>query len=327
MPLSYPYVSVDEVFGDRTGVPFNAFGPRQYTRRFRVVVADKAAGEVAVCYAPGIPRPFALYFNSEQTEWDPFALLIRLSATEENKDDWQSWIVTCEYSTEAPPNGQPDAPGYPSLGTGAAGGAANNPELQPPNVGWDYHEQARVFEKDLDKKVVVNSANQRFTPVPTVESGYYVLTIERNELKFDRVKAEKYAWSLNVTDFLGAKKGQVQCYPPIARQQYLGTMKYFRTTYRLRFVPPDKEAWQPEILDQGLCKIEQDKNSPNFGRPVPIIRGPHKVTQPVLLNGKGDEGDIIIRPFGVFEPVPVYLKFKAFKYEDFAKLLEGGVGG
>ena len=358
------FVKVDELFQERTGVPFNADGSRDYTRKFLVVVKRKGLSAATVCSAPGLPLPWSSYIAGSDedgiTEFDPSALLVRWDAAPQTKDDWQNWIATATYSTRIPAGGQPtEGGGAQSLGNKQKG-SGNNPEMEPPEVDWDADVQQRSPLYDLDGYAFVTSADQPFYPAPQFEYANAVLTITRNELGFNWKTAMEYAFSVNKEKVLGADPECVLCLPPRAKWMWRGTQGYYRVTYKLRFgaLKDDGtlEKWQAVILDAGTMKRER-RMIPNpaaavpgqpaqiphplFGKPVPIYKpGGQAVTTPVLLDGRGNEAPLMIarKPNG--DPIiddetgkelkrqkPTFLTFRIRRKVSFRTLFQRGVSG
>jgi hypothetical protein len=327
-PAIYYEGPADELFSGRTGSPFNMDGHRDYTRRFRVRTKDKRLSTIAVCSCPGLPLPFSPYQSGNGLEYDLAALMTGMTAAEENDDDWASWVITATYSTRMPEGGQPTGDG--AYGDpGSAQGGQNNPELEPPEFGWDFETLQKALSKDLDKKAYLNSANQPLTPAPLFDIAYPVLTMSRNELAFDDKTATKYAYAINSDVFLGYKPEQAQCLPPSAKRVYRGNIQYWRVNYRIRFsvTLPDGSllSWQPEFLDQGLMQTQNNPAAANVGQPVPIIKYGHPITQPVMLDGSGRELLPIALVFGIaVMPPPVYLTFRNYRKTAFADLFNRG---
>ena len=329
-----PYVKVAPIWSGRTGRPFSASGEREYVQKFRVVVDDVRVAGVAVGAAPGIPRPFSPYIQVDGVEYDLLALCVEIIAEQEKDDDWQTWVVTCRYSTVMPRGGAPVFAGYPT----GSGGSHNNPELTPPELEWDFETAQQAVHRDLDGKPFLNSALSPFTPAPSIEVAFPVLVMTRNEIGFNAAKAVQYAYAVNSDKFLGADPETVLCYPPRARYQFRGALSYWRVTYRLKFNTHSyeenksendpaagkttvKDTWQPKYLDAGTMRIDTNPASKFFGRPVQIMRGVAPATTPVLLDGKGneaprnDDGTITEH----------YIKFRTRRKLSFATLIVGGM--
>lgn len=358
MPNQSLIRNVKELPYGRTGVPFDATSThRNYLRRFRVMVNSPLAGPVTVCFAGDIPRPFSPY--STDGESDLLALCIGIDANQEHDNDWQSWIVNCKYSTDVPLTGP-----YDFLSPDGQGGDQNNPEHEPPEISWDWEIEQRALAKDLDGKPIVNSATQTFTPAVTFEIGHAILNYTRNEVFFDAKRANKFCYVTNSDVFLGCPPGTVLCYPPRASRVFKGKMNYWKVHYKFRFGRQLEdgtfETIQPVLLDQGMCRLVNGKekqfvkvvgggalgallgagaNVPIL-EPVPILgRGGIPITQPVMLDGKGQPArgkwvkvqvPVPIGPGGAllmvdqelkFTPEPVYLPFRIYRKEKLNKIL------
>jgi hypothetical protein len=297
---------------------------RAYTQKFQVFTDSKTTGPLAVMFAPGIPRLYAFYVSFGATEVDTLALCRDVYPVQDPAD-WSVWEVTCQFSTlplgPTSAQGQPSDGGDPSKGDGAS----NNPELEPPVVRWGWHEKEEAFVKDANGKDVLNSAKQPFDPAPTVERGWRVLYFERNELSFDPDAMDKYSYALNSDNFLGAKQKEVLSKPVTADAVYKGPLRYYRVKYEFHFRkrPPIENpgqvfpgaTWSRDILDQGLCKLSLTAG-PNFKKPVPIIRNGQPLSQPVLLDGAGQE----LTPAALAASGPQYISFQPYLATPFAPL-------
>lgn len=331
------YAKVDEITPGQEGTGFNVdFRKRRYIRQFKVIVKDKRLGPIDVCYAPGIPLPYSFYFTKDGMEWDLYALCVNISAKRESSDnDWQNWIVTCEYSTDIPFS---DIPVFPKTGGSPRGGGKkqegdqHNPELQPPKIYWDWEIVHEAPARDLRGKPFLNSARQPFTPPPQFEYARRVLHVERNERAFDPNLAEEYAFAVNSDPFMDYEPGQAQCLPPKAEQIRYGPIFYHRVHYAIRFKPREArddgsiDTWQPELLDQGLMRLPTPHNvavGPNLppGTPIPILRLGHPITQPVCLDGSGQPK----QPNEAGEIEPEYLQFIIRKKKPFKRLFVRGL--
>lgn len=349
---------VEELPFQRDGTGWNAKGPREYVRKFLVMVTDKTLTAAEVCYAPGIPLPFAPFVSIDGKTHDIAAFNVHTSAAQPDQKDWQRWIVTCQYSTDMPAAGQ----GSSSQGTPAQNQGQNNPELEPPEIDWDFEVVQHALPSDLDGKAFLNSARMPFSPTPTFEQAFAVLVYSRNEMVFNRKAAAEYAFAINSDRFLGAAPGQAQCLPPKAHMVTKGQWTYWRVTYRIRFRDDEDvveflagpnplapgfgpqtihtkrspRTWQPQFLDQGLCQLTPIPFSSPIGgspllgvvdedslpkEPVPIRKRNVPISQPVCLDGSGKEAKQDPKTGKV---TPVWLKFRVYKEKPFAKLLMRG---
>lgn len=302
MPITLYHQELHKLIDDREGMPFSVRGVREYTKRFRVVMTNRTADSLIVCSCPGLPIPYSSYYDFTDIGdlvYDLFALMVEMRA-EQDQDDEYLWIVTCKYSTEMPEGGKPAFPGYPTtVGGKTAGGAANNPELEPPDINWDFEEATETVLEDLDGQPYTNSANQPFLNAPPVLDGRPVLTYTRNELYYSAAKASEWGYTVNSLPFLGFPINTVLCMPPTARMAWRGPLVYWRVTYKFKVGRKYYSAsgnsvyyrqWQPRILDAGTCRLDSNPASPTFGQPMPIfLPGGVPASTPQLLNGLGQQ--------------------------------------
>lgn len=232
-PTPYPYLGyANEIIKSNQGTVFDASDiyKREYTKTFRVRVADPRVGPETVCRAPGIPAPYTPYASAGNFEYDLSAVVVGLEAAKEVETDWQNWIVTVKYSTELG-NVKSDF-GFPSK---KDGGTANHPELEPPVLDWDFEVVKEAMPTDLNGRPFINSAGDLYEPAPQIDVARPVLHLQRNQLDFSPVKAQQFAFALNNKMFLGQYPYTAQCYPPKATQKQLGGLIYWRVTYKIRF--------------------------------------------------------------------------------------------
>lgn len=315
---------------DREGTPFNALGEREYTVSFLVEVKIKTTNELVICNCPGLPLPWSPH------PADLAALCVKLRAKRRVKGEWRFWTVTANYSTKMPEGG----PQIGKVAEGDNGGnsrsPSNNPELEPPDIEWDFETATRAPEFDLTGKDFVNSAMQPYTPARTIEYADSVLMISRNENDFNRDLAAKYSYSVNKEKFLGARDGSVLCLPPKAKLMNRGPISYYRVSYRLKFgelLPGGAHRrWTPlEILDAGLMQIKQQAGEPGKFILVPCLTGGVPASQPMALDGKGKQlhPRIVVGVNGEpdkFVLDKVYNKFNIRRKTDFTALLRNGLG-
>ena len=316
LPDNPYWVSCDELFEDQ-GVVYEYGRQRNYTRKHLVIVKEKALGPVAVGLCPALPKPGSVYVHSGDLtpsipiEYDLVAIMTRQSAARKSNDggDWPHWIVTSEYSTNI--QSRQDIP--------SIGNNANKPEEDLAEIDWDYETAHEAKQFDLDGNPFLNRARQPFSPPFTTEVDYPVLTISRNELNFDYNKASMYARSLNDSTFLGAPPGCVQILPPKSKQKNIGRIRYWRTTYRLRFrakqrnngyTIPLTQQWIAGLKTGGgymeykLNPITDEYEWTMFPAPINMPDS----WQPTLLNAGayklGRAGEV--EPAAVNKPIPIF---------------------
>lgn len=354
MPSVSDFKSIKETYdGTRSGMPFRSDGSRDFVRKFIVKVFNTSLGADAICQAPGLPLPFSPYVCEDGAEFDLAAVMVEISAVPADPASRKVWIVTCNYSTRVPEGGVPEFTRMGSIFTGTQ----NNPDLEPPEIDWDFEVVQRAPIRDLDGEAYVTSANQPFIPAPQFEAARNVLVYTRNELDFSRAYASQYNFALNSDTFLGAAPGTAQCLPIRAKRMHRGRLAYWRVTCRIRFglakykestnkvqgssnsgllsatgglgalapEPPatELESFQPEILDAGTLEIQKTLGIPWYKHPVPIWRHGVQVSAPVLLDGAGS----VSLPDADGKIKPHYRKFRQFQSQPFARLITAGLGG
>lgn len=336
---------VEELDTEHTGTVFNALdGHREYVRKFLVRVKDKRLGPLAVCTAKYLPRPWSSYMSKDGLEFDLRALAQEIDASQPDKTDWAMWVVTVKYSTKMPPGGIPTTPGWPTGPGGVGGhgkGAANNPEMEPPEERWESVEIQRAWPVDLDGKTFTNTASVPLNPAPTVEVGMPVYVLTRNELDFNYETAAKYSFAVNSdVIFGGAKPGTVRLRPPVAVKQYKGDYEYWRVTYRFEIFIPFKadfgdgevviqKDWQPVYLNMGLSELKiRPKEGGGLGWQVVPIEAPggRTISEPVFLNAVGQKKDPVVDKDGNQVVRPEFVYRRVYRSLNFKRLIEGGLG-
>lgn len=331
MPVidGHPYFkSCEELISSGGGTAYTIEGRREYVRKFRVVTKAKDMGAISVCLSPGLPMPGNIYLTPR--EYDLLALAVEFSAEREHQDDPFVWVVSVRYSTQMPPGGFPEIPGFGDSPTGAA----NNPEAERPEIDWDYEVVDEAPHADLDNKPFVNACDKPFKPAPTFKVCYNVLSITRNELGFNKDTASKYAMAVNSDKFAGCPPGTVLCYPPKAKMMFRGTIAYWRVSYRLKFGyivdDGEDEDWIPEGAELVGRRSMQPRilnSGAQFFKEVPVAGGP-----PPKLTTNFEEGgssQVLLTPDGLRLPregKPNYRKFRVYRSISFADILTRGAG-
>lgn len=333
LPTNPYFVSCDEIWEGRSGTPFDVSGNREYIRRFRVVARFKSMEALAVCLCPGLPLPGSLYvipgpegMNLPSTAFDLRALAINYNARQENDDDWQNWTVDVKYATFMPPGGFPGTYG----GSATSPGAQNSPELEPPDIEWDYEVVQIAPFRDLDGIAFKNAAEDLFDPAPQFPVAYPILSITRNELEFNAYKAALYAFAVNKEVFMGCEPETVQCLPPKAKAVFRGLDRYWRVSYRLKFSyliddptdgdyklgtngqPTGMRKFQPQIINEGTRAREV-----SGGKPTLALTLDSGLPTKRLLDQEG-----LLKPLG---EKPEFVKFRMYRRLSFTDLIVQGL--
>lgn len=212
-------------------VVYSMEGHRSYPRQFRVGVKVQGLSPITVSRCPGIPIGGSFYVGLDGSG-DVLAILRDIKAAPERQDDWQYWLVTCNYTTDLRGN-QLQTPD-----------SQDRPELERPSVEWDEETmQYANWFKDRKGMYIGNSAHMPFSPPMSFPLAYPVLNITRNELNFNVTRAGDYAYAINAGNFLGYPRGCVQCMPPKAVQTWKGSYRFWKVTYKIRFSPV---LWMPK---------------------------------------------------------------------------------
>jgi hypothetical protein len=334
-------LSVGEIYAGRTGTPFAAGGPRNYVRKFRVRVNpddidNRKMTDVDIVEDGRVPKPYAYYRSTyDGSQVDRLALCIKLVAEREHSDDWQTWIVTAEYSTEMPENG----PDFAWRFGNNRDGPQNQPELEKPVVEWSRVTKMVARPYDLTGRPYLNTAGQPLTPAPQRRVTNQVLLITRNFLEWNPMIADQYTDVLNNQECLGYPPGFVLCTITGVKDKWRGPLRYARVTFSLELAYPDPDAvphvdpvtdntfylegHQPSHLNAGFYQLAPASSPPDGqpgpvlpSRPVPIYRDGVRVSSsPALLDAWG----VALPPDGA----PVWLNFEDFRYNDLSPIVEG----
>lgn len=344
----------EELVESPSGTPFSMDGNRTYTKKFKLIANVKNVDPIEACLGPGVPRQWSPYYSYDKRVNDPLALLHTISAERESKEDWQVWIVTCQYSTERPNREIPSDQQSGNDPSNNSNGSNNNPEREMPEYEWDAHEENIAIPYDMDGNTFVNSALQPFKPAIPIRTISPVFIMTRNENNVTREFLSTYSMSINNDTFMGAPPGFCLCETIKAKMQFKGPRQYWRATYRLKFhwlLDPDNQKifqilkdlfvgknkqinqpgnavfdvenspFQTWILDQGVSELKQvNILGVPVPIPVPIIPVP---AHPVLLDGLGKRA---VRDPKTGQIPPTYLKFKTVKDKSFAKLFKNFKG-
>lgn len=303
-------------FDSGAGQPFSADNVREYTKKYKIGTKIKEyANCIAIVKAIGLPTPYYPYISSDGVHVDPCAFAVRIRADPLDPEDWQWWVVTVDYSTLLPEEGANFYTQWPTNLTGPQ----NNPWQKRPKLRMEFEDTTEAFPFDLNGKAYVSSAGQPFTPPPTRPWKHTVLVFTRNmptQMVTPGIIGQ-YNNCTNNQTFLGQPQDCVFCNFLPGDLRYMGRIPFYEVTIRFKletrsFQDPNsmtpgnptgnlkRRTWQPLFLDQGTEKKVLNPAAYLAFRTVPITRGPNIVTQPVLLDGAGDElqpdADGVMRP-------------------------------
>lgn len=176
---------------------------------------------------------------------------------------------------------------------------AENPLDRPAVYSWDSVTYQKVVAKDKDDQAVVNSAGERFSPLPTMDDNRPVLRVERNEATFNESRAIDYQDAVNTDMFRGFDPGQAKVAKITGTTAYENSVFYWQVTYEIHF---RREGWRLEILDEGTYTTTA------LGVKLLFFDVRGQIMQSGLLDGHGNEladgSDPVFLPFDVYKKRP-----------------------
>jgi|GEM_PF-3598808 len=180
---------------------------------------------------------------------------------------------------------------------------------RPSILSGSWEEIEESYFIDVDGKKVVNSAGDRFDPLPKRKNGNLILQITKNFEAFDAPGYDLLKWTTNAVAL--TIKGTVypiDCLlfcPPTVQETYEvmagTTYHYFAVTFRLAL---DSNGHLDTFEDRGLYEFGYEPGVGDVGR-VPILdEAQMPVTVPRAIDGLGhaaadaaDVEEITFRPY------------------------------
>lgn len=155
-----------------------------------------------------------------------------------------------------------------------------NPLTRPPDIDWGGEVQSEVMYKDLDGTAILNSAKDRYDPMPEREILGGCVTITRNETANPATSIETYSLTTSSDGYGGtadiAKMGVIT-----ARKTYENGIPYWQVRYPISF---KRDGWRYKVVDNGHRKLTGDgkrrRIHDDVGQTSPV---------PCLLDGAGGE--------------------------------------
>jgi hypothetical protein len=267
------YIESVERLPDESGGYSDSFA-RDYVSNYHVVTRNENIGPIRVEFAPGIPRVGDRYESLDGT-FDPLSRCRKVTPKRDSNSICE-WIVTCEFSTQAPvglgsdPTGANQRPG--------SQGGQDDPTQWLPKRRWDAEEMTLTLRKDRQDRYSINTAGDFFDPLPTYQAVVPVLHIERIQSTFDSEDAADFAYAMNEFAFLWADPKQAQMKPITAEEIWIGNTLYWRVRYAIRFIMDWPYTWEHYILNAGFREIRSgarmpilDANGQQVANPVPLF--------------------------------------------------------
>ncbi len=263
---------------------------RRFTRSYRVIAKHAKVPVLNVIKANGLPKygeGFIINVDGEPIVADTSVAVVEKSATMQQEDNYNVWIVTVFYD---------------SLGS---------PTMLPWDVSWDYATEQVAAVREIDDppdyvgSIIANSAGDPFDPPIPKDRNRSVLTISRYTNTFSSRKPRLWKDKVNLLpvtiDFEEHEIGTLKVKSVNAVREVVNLTAYWKETV---IVECDPDGWTHKILDRGFRVL-----SPS-GQPIiykdEFGRAP---SQPIPLDGNGHK-----LPTG--DP-PVYLEFLVYERKDF----------
>lgn len=295
----------------------DADGHRSYTMVYQVesdslnVEPDIVEDAVGIAYYAPYPTDLA-------------ARLKRKTVSQEGSELYFHQVVL-EYDTRpSAADAGTVTPGEPGSAPAEAGANAGQtpPNLRPWVLKWGSVQSERPLESDLDGNAVTNSANQKFDPPIMIPVAMTTLSITAFRLQAQSDKIQRFLNKVNSRTFLGYPKYHARCTDYQITSQYEQGAYYWQVDVTITFKEPGSvvgpdSGWNPvRVLDAGTAEYSDPDGSGRKYRSIVDAMG-QPVSQPVPLNGDGEKAT----PAFLADNGPVYLKFRAYKEDDFAQLI------
>ncbi|CEF48257.1 unnamed protein product [uncultured bacterium] len=270
---------------------------RGFTAKYRVVTDDANDGPYTVMKSAGFkfgdrynPGPaseadrstFATSFNCDAVDGDPCL-----------------WIVTVGYGPwDANQVGNPDA----------------NPLNNPIDVSWGFREYAEVLTRDLNGRLVRNTAGDPFDPPVEYDDPRLMLTVIRNEPSLPLTMLP-YRNAINSDPFAGFDPYFAKALPIQAKNLWHQDAGwYYEVTYQFEFLVPkiggNVDGYRKKILSQGYRAI-----SVVSGKQYHVTYKGIPVNSPVLLDSNGFTLGLYSDPYFIDTPAYPELPFSAFGFD------------
>ena len=140
---------------------YDAKNIRVWNELWRVQTNDPLDGPATVVNYSGLPALFAPYESGNDS--DPYALLVSKKPREEGEGH-KSWIVACEYRSDA-----------------ISAEVGSNPLTDLVKYSCGFDQFSEIARQTSFGQRIINSVDQVFTPPPEVDQSRPVYIVQRNE--------------------------------------------------------------------------------------------------------------------------------------------------
>lgn len=303
-------VSITDVRGNRS-LSWSGQGGRSYSQQLRVITDDPTMGPRAVAKALSfkVGASYVHPITTTATEWDYGNYLQGFDLKEEG-DDGKQWLCTLNFG----PFNWTEQGGAT---TEAASEGQTDPFKVPIKVSFGTAKYEREITRDMRGKPMVNSVGDPFDPPMKRDDSRGVLTLVRNEPRFNAQYVQTFKDTCNQDIFLMIYKANtVKCADVTAEREYQADWGYYWVvTYQFEIresITLDDgtvvaDGWNELVLNKGLH--EWDTTGPS-GSKTNILIGSAPVTTPVPINADG-----------FYDPanLPFYRAFQVYPLADFDK--------
>lgn len=247
---------------------------------------------------------------------DPLCRAVDLTANHIG-DDYGKWEVVVTYTSgnastgggTFTPRDQRERAAQARRQSETGQPPSTNPTERPISISWGSTEYQEALTHDvIDTRAVLNSAGERFIPVPMRTLSIRTLTVEANFLQYDPVATWYYENTVNDAVWYGFPEKSVLCKSITAQLDLAGNQPYAKTTFVFWIRYP---SWELSILDAGYNQL-LDVLTPildKYGQPV---------ATPQLLDGQG----ALLTPGA--DPVFIEPPYNQYTTNDFTLLQIGG---
>jgi hypothetical protein len=246
---------------------------RAYQRKFRCITTQQSDGPNVVLGQFGLKYGDIYNPSYNVNEADVFACANQIDCEPEGNDGTQ-WIVTIHY-------------GWYNANQ-AGGGADQNPLNMPIEVSWSLRDHETVLDTDQNGNPVLNTAYDPYDPPIVIDDPRLVMTVVRNEPKFNIAWVLAYRNAVNNDQFGG--------FPPLTckvlnissrSQWHQDAGWYYQTTYEFEFLTASIDydtntGYRKRIISQGFRAI-----SSVTGKPYHITLKGVPISSPMLLDSNG----------------------------------------
>jgi len=281
---------------------YDAKNIRVWTQLWRVQTNDPLDGPAVVVNYSGLPALFDPYSSGNDS--DPYALLVSKKPREEGEGH-KSWIVTCEYRSDA-----------------ISAEVGSNPLTDQVKYSCGFDQFSEIARQTSFGQRIINSVDQVFTPPPEVDQSRPVYIVQRNEAYINLPGIVDLSDSVNQYAWKGCapRTVKVKSITPGEIQNRNG-LEFYSVRYEFHI---NWLTWDLRILNQATRY-----NSAAAGADpvyVPLPQG----TEPMTLYVKDDRpvprGAIVSSDAAFYDEKSsaagnvVYLRYRHYKERNFSAM-------